>query len=159
MKRTLIILIVGLLAVGCGKTELTEEEKLGQADADVSIPTTNTNEVDGTTVKPVKELTPELKQQKALRDSVVGEYEFKEDENTGKLVLLKNGIGESYINGKKEVEGKWKITNGEIHVDEKEVVRVYGINKDRSIAEIAYIVDGKRTDWPIEEQSTFKKIK
>jgi len=59
-----ITLIIGLLVAGCGKQE--------QADTNESTPTTNANEVDGTTAKPVKELTPEQKQ-KALRDSVVGE--------------------------------------------------------------------------------------
>jgi len=57
-----ITLIIGLLVAGCGKQE--------QADANESTPTTNTNKVDGTTVKPVKELTVEEK--------VVGTYEHKD---------------------------------------------------------------------------------
>jgi len=64
--RTLIILVVGLLAVGC--------------------------------------ITPE---QKALRDSVVGEYEFKNDYgDTSKLVFLENVIIEGYVNGKKQKESE-----------------------------------------------------
>ena len=91
-----ITLIIGLLVVGCGKQE--------QADTNESTPTTNTNEVSGTTEKPVKELT--------LAEKVVGEYEIKEDGNTGRLVLLENGIAEAYLNGKKaEDEGKWKIVD------------------------------------------------
>jgi len=82
--RTLIVLVLGLLAVGC--------------------------------------LTPEQKQ-KALRDSVVGEYEKKfADGDTRKLVLLDNGIYEYYFFGKKTGEAKWSIVNKEIHVD-------YGIFK------------------------------
>ena len=50
MSKALIVLIVGMLAVGCGKQE--------QADTNESTPTTNTNEVVGTTEKPDKELTP-----------------------------------------------------------------------------------------------------
>ena len=54
--KVLIPIVIGLLAVGCGKTE--------QADANESTPTTNTNKVDGTTEKPVKELTAEEKEDK-----------------------------------------------------------------------------------------------
>ena len=77
VMKTLIVLVLGLLAVGC--------------------------------------LTPEQKQ-KALRDSVVGEYERKPNGDTYKDVYLENGIAEWYVNGKKQVEGKWSIANGEIHV-------------------------------------------
>mgnify|MGYP001296685328 CR=1 FL=1 len=66
MSKTLIVLMVGMLAVGCGKQE--------QTDANESTPTTNTNKVNGTTAKPVKELT--------LEEKVVGTYEFKVDGDT-----------------------------------------------------------------------------
>ena len=67
--KSLIVLVVGLLAVGCG------EDK-----------------------QPSKELT--LEEQKALRDSVVGEYESKPGNgDTFKHVYLENGVYEFYSNG------------------------------------------------------------
>ena len=103
--------------------------------------------------KPVKELT--------LEEKVVGEYEIKEDGNTGRLVLLENGIAEAYLNGKKaEDEGKWKIVDGEIHADDGGIV-VFSINKGSSITAIAQISkDGKRRNIPKDNQIyTHKKIK
>tara|TARA_B110000438_G_scaffold108722_1_gene106737 strand:+ start:408 stop:674 length:267 start_codon:yes stop_codon:yes gene_type:complete len=80
-----ITLIIGLLAVGCGKQE--------QTDTNESTPTTNTNKVDGTTEKPVKELT---------KEDVAGTYEHKDkDGRSFKLVLLGNGIVEGCTNGEK----------------------------------------------------------
>jgi hypothetical protein len=79
-----------------------------QTDTNESTPTTNTNEVDGTTAKPVKELT--------LREKAIGTYETKEDGFTFRVVLLDNGILEFYNNGNKTRENKWTISNGEIHV-------------------------------------------
>ncbi len=85
--KSLIVLVVGLLAVGCGKTE------------------------------PIKELTPEQKQ-KALRDSVVGEYEFKDENgNPYTFVFLENGVREYYLNGKKRRGNKWSIVDGEIYIE------------------------------------------
>jgi len=102
---------------------------------------------------PVKELT--------LEEKVVGEYEIKLGEDTIKLVLLENGSGEEYKNGKKnEGKGKWKIVNGEIHADGgAENISVCRINKDGSITFIASIVEGKRTDFPKEDQPTLINIK
>ena len=95
--------------------------------------------------------------------SVAWTYEAKEDGNTAKLVLLENGIVESYYNGKKDKrELKWSISKkGELHVtDFDETLLVHRINKDGSITPIAVISpDGKRGDIPKEEQATFKKIK
>ena len=126
MKRTLIVLVVGLLAIGC--------------------------------------LTPEQKQ-KALRDSVVGEYEHKEGGH--KFVFLENGTAEGYSNGKKrEAESKWIIVDGEIHIKIKETHRVEGgiyvlrINKDDSITRIAFVdKDEKQKDIPKEYQVPLKRIK
>ena len=109
-----------------------------------------------TTEEPVKELTLEEKK-------VVGAYEIKEGEGTGREVLLENGVAESYINGKKlEYIYKWSISeDGEIHIEDKDgIISVWGINKDKSITWIADIdKDGEREDFPKEEQVTFKKIK
>ena len=121
--RTLIVLVVGLLAVGC--------------------------------------LTPEQKQ-KRLRDSVLGEYEFKDKNGiTFKDVFLDNGVREYYINGKKlEREDKWSIVKGEIHVKfDSGDIDVWRINKDKSITRIAWMnKDGKRTDREVDGK-TLKKIK
>ena len=134
MKNTLLV-IVALLVGGCGKGKETP-------------PKTKVTE-------PVKELTAE--------DEVVGEYEIKIDGDTGRLVLLKNGAAEAYLNGKKDVEeAKWSISKeGEIHVTTSYERVAYRINKGSSITHIAYISkEGEREDIPKEEQvATFKKIK
>jgi len=103
--------------------------------------------------KPVKELT--------LREKVIGTYELKKDGITGRAVLLENGVYEWYVNGKKEAEeGKWKVVNGEIHVETKDGrILVLRINKDKSITNIAHIGDGERKDFPKENLESLKKIK
>ena len=105
-------------------------------------------------------LTPEQKQQKTLRDSVVGEYEHKHNNgNTYKYVFLDNGIQEDYINGKKLVEAKWSVVKGEIHIkSDSGVISVWRINTDKSITQITYIIDGKRTDIIKKFKFTYKKI-
>ena len=120
--RTLIILAVGLLAVGCETI-------------------------------PVKELT-------AKEKKVVGEYQSKYNGNTLKYVFLENGIGEWFLDGKKEQEYKWAIVNGEIHAED-DGIYVYSINDDSSITYIAIIRirDGKRDDRIKFANITFKKIK
>ncbi len=129
MKRTLIILIVGLLSVGC---ETPKQKALM--------------------------LTPE--EQKALRDSVVGEYEYKSvDGFTRKLVFLENGVYEWYVNGRKQTKRKWSIVDGETHVKfGSGRFEVWRINPDESITGVAIIRGGKRTDLTKEHQLTFKKI-
>ena len=115
--------------------------------------------------KKIKELTPEEQKaqeqnQKALRDSVVGEYELKEDGDTFKFVLLENGVFQWEEDGEKGDEHKWTIANTEIHVKYPDGDKdVWRINKDTSITNIASIRDGKRIDVPKESQSTLKKIK
>ena len=97
-----------------------------------------------------------------LRLDVVGEYEHKNDGFTHKYVFLDNGIYELYIDGKKDEEYKWTISNGEIQngdTPHSGFIRVYRINKDQSITQIAYIGDGKREDLPKDKQITWKKIK
>ena len=90
--------------------------------------------------------------------SVAGTYERKYDnEVTVRVVLLENGIVESYANGKKEEkDGKWKFTKeGEIHAsnDDGDIV-VLRINEDSSLTLIEAIEKA-----PNEEQVTLKKIK
>ena len=103
--------------------------------------------------------TPLTPEQKALRDSVVGEYKVEHEDRTWSL--LENGIGYYYINGKKyEREWKWSISFGEIHlVSDSGTIEVHRINGDKSITKIAEVVDGKRIYKPKDEQYFFKKIK
>ena len=137
--RTLILLVVGLLAVGCGKEE--------QADTNESTPTT--------TAKPVKELT--------LEEKVVGEYEFKDDKDTRfRMRVLENGVLESNIKDKqREEDFKWSISeDGELHVEAGDgIILVFRINKDGSITAVAGIDKDGRDDKPKEKQRTFKRIK
>ena len=132
-----ITLIIGLLVVGCGKQ--------GQTDTNESTPTT--------AAKPDKELT--------LEEKIIGTYERKDkDGDTHRAVFLDNGIIESYKNGKKEEEeDKWKIVDGELHIIHEGGIAVFRINKDGNITGIADIEDGKREDFPKENQHTIQKIK
>ena len=144
-----ITLIIGLLVVGCGKQE--------QAGTNESTPTTNTNKVNGTTEKPVKELTAEEKK-------VIGTYELelKKFGETQRYVLLDNSTVEYYLDGKKEeAEHKWSIVDKEVHIErENRAVSVFSINKDESITGIATIdKDGKRKEILKEHQYTRNKIK
>jgi len=119
--KSLIVLVVGLLSVGC--------------------------------------LTPEQKQ-KTLRDSVVGEYEFTDEDGIYKKVYLENGVSEWYDRGKKGSEFKWSIVDGEIHLKyDSELIGVWRINADKSITEIAVRLVGNRTDLPKVNQRTYKRIK
>tara|TARA_Y100000588_G_scaffold98497_1_gene107011 strand:- start:582 stop:962 length:381 start_codon:yes stop_codon:yes gene_type:complete len=109
--------------------------------------------------KPPKDLTAEEKQ-------VVGEYEFKnKGGDTYTKIFLENGVYEYYKNGHKFPEAKWTVSNGQIHINYppsdniSSYKIIYRINPDRSITEIADIVDGNRTEKEESYQSTYKKIK
>ena len=90
--------------------------------------------------------------------SVAGEYKIME---TGRLVLLENGVLEAYENDKKEdKECKWKLVDGEILIiDGSGSIGVFSINKDGSITFIAIIRDGKQDDSIKFANITYKKIK
>ena len=105
-------------------------------------------------------LTPEQKQQKALRDGVVGEYEYTyKNGDTIKWVLLGNGVSEHYVNGKKVLDGKWSIVNKEIHIIiDSRYIQVYRVNNNKSITWIAEIKDAKRNDTLNIYQYTYKNI-
>ena len=145
MQRTLIVLVVGILAVGCATVK----------DIGVHLGIGQPN-------------TPEQKQQKALRDSVVGEYGGGHEGNTYKQVFLENGVREWYKNGKIEEEPrnglKWSILDGEIHIlinDGKAEgdLNVWIINADKSITLTAHIRDGKREDFRPRAELTWRRIK
>ena len=150
--KTLIVLVVGLLAVGCGKTDA---ERLEQENRRIEAQLKNDK------LKEELEAKNKKKKDDLFRLSVAGEYEHKDDGTTYKLVLLENGIWEVYTNGKKEGSVyKWSIVKEEIHVKYDSVgIQVYRINKDKSITFIADIEDGKRTDYLKNRQRTWKKIK
>ena len=160
--KTLIILVVGLLAVGCGKTEPMGSGNEYNAELAIDQNTPK--------AEPVKELTPEEK--KALRDSVVGEYKPPFTLPITKAVFLEKGIEQHSLNGEKWGGNKWSIVKGEIYVlgffipaselykpNHEKIINVFRINKDKSITYIADIVDGKRTDSPKEGRMIFKRIK
>ena len=131
MKKTLIVLVVGLLAVGC----LTPGQK-----------------------RPgVFRIPPEALRDSVVGEY---EHKYP-NEVTLKWVFLANGIVERYINGDKTSQYGWTIVNGEIlHIEAaKTVTWVFRINKDRSITSIAEIEDGKRKDAPKDGDYTAKKIK
>ena len=145
--KTLIPILIGMLVVGCGKDNQTANEKPKATPS-------KGDDNNSTKAKPVKELT--------LEEKVVGEYEFKNEIGlVRKDVYLANGNFEDYLDGEKQEEGKWKVVDGELHVEgETFVVLVSRINKDGSITDIASIdKDGKREDIPKEDQHTAKKIK
>ena len=137
-----IVLIIGLLVVGCGEVENgTYKHRPKQVTA----------------AKPVKELTAEEKK-------VIGTYELelKKFGETQRYVLLDNSTVEYYLNGKKEeAEHKWSIVDKEVHIErENRAVSVFSINKDESITGIATIdEDGKRKEILKEHQHTREKIK
>ena len=137
MKNTLLV-IVALLVGGCASTEAYRKAPR--------------------LTKPVKELT--------LREKVIGEYEIKKDEDTVRFVILENGNFEGYKNGKKEAEGKWKLSKeGELNLTySNEHSVVFRINKDGSITAIIGISENgelgrERIELNKKEQQTAKKIK
>jgi hypothetical protein len=154
--RTLALMILGLLVVGCGEVENgAYKHRPKPADKNESTPTTNTNKVNGPSTNPVKEPT--------LEEKALGTYEWKdEDGDTYRAVILANGVVEGYINGeKREGEGKWTISKDEeLHViAEDRDIEVLRINPDGSLTRIAEIVAGVRKDPPKDELNTFIKIK
>ena len=138
--KSLIVLAVGLLAVGCGKPE----PSLSSFKAE---PSTHQG----------RKLSQE-------EEKVVGTYELelKKFGETQRYVLLDNSKVEYYLNGKKEeAEHKWSKVDKEVHIErENKAVSVFSINKDESITGIATMdEDGKRIEIPKERQYTRKKIK
>ena len=139
-----IVLIIGLLVVGCLKKEQTNQKQIvTQKAKEASEPLPE---------KPIKGLT--------LEEKVVGTYEGKKDGFTFRVVLLENGNVEFYNNGEKEEDdGKWKIIDGELHANDGISVGVLRKNKDNSITYIARIKDSKREGIPKEYQVPLKRIK
>ena len=109
-----IVLIIGLLAMGCGKTE---------------------------------------------EDKVVGTYEHKKGGYTFKWVFLENGIIETTAFAKTD-GGTWKMVGNEVHVaEEGKSIAVFKIEPNGDLTVIADIFNGKRDDYPKEDQRTCKRLK
>ena len=152
-------MILGLLVTGCGET-YPPPMPPEKTNPNESTPTTNTNRADGTTVKPVKELT--------LEEKLVGTYEIKGlikgEEVTFKRDLFGNGKVVSFKNGEREGIGMWEIVGKEVHIggedeESKRIVAVYKVEADGGLTTIAEISNGQRKDYPKERHFTFKKIK
>ena len=76
-----------------------------------------------------------------------------------KLVLLENGKVETYKNGEKRLDGTWKISGKEVHVDaEENSTWVFKIEPNGDLTFIAETRGGKRDDASKDEQETLKKI-
>ena len=155
MQKLLLMSAAVVLVAGCGKVENgAYKDRPKPTDINESTPTTNTNEVVGTTAKPVKELT--------LEEKIIGEYEITAGKDTVRMILLRDGIVESYLDGNKnEKEGKWGIgKDEELHIEDNSFTFVYRINQDGSITLIARMSkDGKREKAPKGTGYTAKKIK
>ena len=127
-----IILVIGLLVVGCGTP----------ADN-----TTKPTPQMGLTLSEKVVGTYEIKEGGETYRAVFLANGFVEDYENGK---------------KLENKSKWKIAKGELHViHDSGYIVVRRINPDKSITSIATIRDGKRTDIPEEgwKDRTYKKIK
>ena len=108
-----------------------------------------------------------------LRNSFVGSYEVKVEENTVKMVFLENGKLENYTNGKKDAntEETWKIVKKEVHVQLPctivslvGICGVFKIESNGDLTMISFIEDGNLTvwarDWILKRhQITYKKLK
>jgi len=141
--RTLIILVVGLLAVGCGKPEqpvntYENKKRVGFLSH-------------RTEAKPVKELT--------LEEKVVGTYETKRAGDTLKFIFLEDRVFEVYINDERKDGGTWRADGKEVFLEGKGHTLVCKIELNGHLTEIAYMQNGKRAEFSKEEQQTYKKIK
>ena len=95
----------------------------------------------------------------AEEEKIVGTYEVKIGEDTGKLVLLENGKAKGFSNGDQVVTDKWKVIRKEVHVIGGSYTVFYRIEKSGDLTRIAQITRGmKRTAVPKDKQPTFKRI-
>ena len=171
-----ILALMMLMVVGCGKGgEITigEPPKAKPTDQNTTKPlpeknNTSTNSPPKPTDQNSTKTTP--RKLTAEEEKVVGTYEFKEDGDTFKGVILENGTVEGYKNGKKQEEDyKWSLskvnkdgvlTAIELHVEYKDGIVVFRINKDGSLTAIGHFTrGGEREDVPKDKQITAKKIK
>ena len=175
--NNLITIIILLVAVGCGKTEV---ETKAEIKSDIEILEAENKKLEAELKEEKRKLDSAAKNKKLMLQSMaenkkltaeeeklVGSYEAKKEETNVNLVLLENGKSEHWVNGEKKGEATWKLVEKEVHVlgrkrlffGDGEDARVYKIEPNGDLTWIANIRDGKREDVPIGEQFTFKKIK
>ena len=107
---------------------------------------------------------------KSLKEEdVVGSYVW----DILEFVLLENGKFEDWTDGEKDGEATWVIVGKEVHFVEEgksafafsdmnfsaAKIEVHKIESNGDLTLIAAIIDGKRTDFPKEDQTTWKKLK
>jgi len=169
VMRILAGLILGLMVVGCGKTDT---EHLGKTDTE-HLEEENRRlkaQLENDKLKAELEAKNKRIKDNFLRLSVVGVYEHKGATSsdgkgrrvTSQIILLENGAGEYYENGMRGrgAGSKWSIVNGEIHVKDAIEGTVFRINKDKSITLIAFYDHGKRIDFKaVSLLHTYKKLK
>ena len=134
--KVLVPVVIGLLVVGCGKSETERLE-----------------EENNTTAKPVKELT--------LEEKVVGTYVLNQGIAIWTHYFLEKGVY-WYSLDETSREGRWKIIGNEVHTEEDDLDgydKVFNINSDGNIVWIAQIRDTsrKRQDFPKDKQFIYKK--
>ena len=155
MQKLLIVLAVGLLAVGCGGKPALRDSVVGEYVWNFRANVRMENMAGQSIRKEVEGAIIEV----YLENGVMyryGDHPFLE-RDTNKLEKISTNIMRKAT---RREEFKWSISNGEIHVvNDSGFINVYRINQDRSITQIAWMnKDGKRTDPP-EGQFTLKKTK
>ena len=101
-------------------------------------------------------------------DSFLGSYDFQGQE---KIHLLKNSECEwEHFAAAGKLKQKWKLVGKEVHIKDwneaagdspsDDSTSVYILNQNSDLTQIAHInEEGERTDFPKDEQPTYKKIK
>ena len=141
-----IVLIIGLLVVGCGKQEqtLTLEEKVvgtyvrknGPFAEKIVILENGTYESSSISPDP---------------DGTIPTIPIDSE-----LERLLRGVGQ----GTNSNEGTWKLVEKEFHLFVSDnFIAVHKIEPNGDLTDIAFIEDGKREDIPKEGHITLKKIK
>ena len=135
--KTLILIFVVLLAIGCGKDS-----------------------------EPVKDILKETPKKPTPEEKFAGTYEIRKVGDIYRYVFTSNGVVEGFrLNFNSNVwendyVSKWKIVGGDLHIVDEDGSRgISIINSDGSFSDVAYIVDGKRDDVPVGMRPTYKKIK
>ena len=172
--KNLITILIGLLVVGCGKSNQTAKES-------PKAITSKGDDKNSATANPIKELT---------KEDVVGSYEatvkettyygkMRIDIDTRKLVFLKNGTIESYMNGDNRAESAadWEIVGEEVELDkirykgqhttkrsvpfkvyQSKFTAIYKIEPDGDLTAIARIKGETREDIPKDKQFSLKSL-
>ena len=109
----------------------------------------------------------------ALKEAdVAGAYtqKYKDEEGAEileKLIFLKNGLRDRYVNEKKwktdwhgkKYDAKWKIKGSEIWVTDAVFTYIYKIEQNGDLTEIGMAMYGQLSPHTIKERTTYKKIK